>query len=71
MNGHQLVLPTITIVLPNVSILGTQAMNISIGHTTRKKLVTRSQKDYFGKGLQVFFPQKTFYMQMIFLITCF
>ncbi len=32
MNVHQLVLPTITIVLPNVYVLGTQAMNPSIGH---------------------------------------
>jgi hypothetical protein len=31
---HQLVLPTITIAIPNVSILRTQAMNPSIGHTT-------------------------------------
>ncbi len=31
---HKLVLPTITIAIPNVSILGTQAMNPSIGHTT-------------------------------------
>jgi hypothetical protein len=34
MNVHQLVLPTTTIVIPNVSILGTQAMNPSIVHTT-------------------------------------
>ncbi len=33
MNVHQPVLPTITTVLPNVSILETQAMNPSIGHT--------------------------------------
>jgi hypothetical protein len=29
-------------------------------------LVIKSQKDYFGKGLQVFFPKNSFYMQMIF-----
>jgi hypothetical protein len=33
MNIHQLVLPTTIIVVPNVTILGTQAMNPSIGHT--------------------------------------
>jgi hypothetical protein len=33
MNTHQHVLPTITIAVPNVFILGTQAMNPSIGHT--------------------------------------
>jgi len=32
MNTHQHVLPTTTVVIPNVSILGTQAMNPSIGH---------------------------------------
>jgi len=32
MNAHQLVLPTTTTTLPNVFVLGTQAMNISIGH---------------------------------------
>jgi hypothetical protein len=30
MNVHQHVLPTITIVVPNVFVLGTQAMNPSI-----------------------------------------
>jgi hypothetical protein len=34
--------------------------------TLGSKLVTKSQKDYFGKGLQVFFPKKLFYMQMNF-----
>jgi len=34
MNGHQHVLPTTTIVVPNVSILRIQAMNLSIVHTT-------------------------------------
>jgi hypothetical protein len=33
MNVHQHVLPTIITTIPNVSILGTQAMNPSIGHT--------------------------------------
>ncbi len=33
MNTYQLVFPTITIAVPNVSILGTQAMNLNIGHT--------------------------------------
>jgi hypothetical protein len=33
MNTHQNVLPTATIVVPNVSVLGTQAMNPSIAHT--------------------------------------
>ncbi len=28
------------------------------------KTVTRSQNDYFGKGLQVFSPKTNFYMQM-------
>jgi hypothetical protein len=32
MNVHQPILPTTTIVAPNMSILGTQAMNPSIGH---------------------------------------
>jgi hypothetical protein len=31
------------------------------------KHITRSQTNYFGKGLQVFFPKNNFYMQMIFL----
>jgi len=30
------------------------------------KLVTKSQKDYFGKGLQVIFPKKNFYKKMKF-----
>jgi hypothetical protein len=30
------------------------------------KFVTRSQRDYFGKEQHVLFPQKNFYMQMIF-----
>jgi len=34
MNVHQPVLPTTTIIVPNVSILKTQAMNPSIIHTT-------------------------------------
>ncbi len=29
---HQLVLPTTTITVPNVYVLGTQAMNLNIGH---------------------------------------
>jgi hypothetical protein len=33
MNIHQFILPTTTIVVPNVSILRTQAMNPSVGHT--------------------------------------
>jgi len=33
-NVHQLVLPTITTIVPNVFILGTQAMTINISHTT-------------------------------------
>ncbi len=33
MNTHQLVLPTTTIVVPNVSVLGIQAMNPNISHT--------------------------------------
>jgi len=32
MNTHQHVLPTTTITLPNVFVLGTQAMNPSISH---------------------------------------
>jgi hypothetical protein len=48
MNIHQPVLPTTTIAVPNVSMLGTQAMNHSIGHmvvpinyqTTWSQLVT-------------------------------
>jgi hypothetical protein len=32
MNIHQHVLPITTTTIPNVSILGTQAMNPSIGH---------------------------------------
>jgi hypothetical protein len=31
---HQPILPTTTIVVPNVSILGTQTMNPNIVHTT-------------------------------------
>jgi hypothetical protein len=34
MNTHQRVLPTITIVVPNVYVLGARAMNPSIGHIT-------------------------------------
>jgi hypothetical protein len=34
MNVHQLVLPTTITIVPNVFILGTQAMNFNIGHTT-------------------------------------
>jgi hypothetical protein len=30
------------------------------------KLVIKSQRDYYGKGLHVIFPKKTFYMQMNF-----
>jgi hypothetical protein len=33
MNVHQHVLPIITTIVPNVFILGTQAMNLNIGHT--------------------------------------
>jgi hypothetical protein len=33
MNVHQPILPTIIITIPNVFILGTQAMNLSIVHT--------------------------------------
>jgi hypothetical protein len=36
--------------------------NVVIG----SKLVARSQRDYFGKGLHVLFPKKNFYMQMNF-----
>jgi hypothetical protein len=32
MNIHQPVLPTITIAIPNVFVLRTQAMNLNIGH---------------------------------------
>jgi hypothetical protein len=32
MNVHQHVLPTTTTEIPNTSVLGTQAMNLSIGH---------------------------------------
>ncbi len=34
MNVHQLVFPTTTITIPNVSILGTQTMNPNIAHIT-------------------------------------
>jgi hypothetical protein len=34
MNIHQPTLPTTTIIIPNVFILGTQTMNPSIGHMT-------------------------------------
>jgi hypothetical protein len=34
MNVHQHVLPTTTITVPNVYVLGIQAMNPSIVHTT-------------------------------------
>jgi hypothetical protein len=34
MNVHQLVLPTTTIIVPNVFVLGTKAMNPGIVHTT-------------------------------------
>jgi hypothetical protein len=34
MNVHQLVLPNTTIAIPNVFVLGIQAMNINIGHIT-------------------------------------
>jgi hypothetical protein len=46
-------------------------MTLPIG----SKPITRSQRDYFGKGLQVLYPQKNFYMGMNFwmkfFITCF
>jgi len=32
MNTHQFVFPTITITIPNVFVLGSQAMNLNIGH---------------------------------------
>jgi hypothetical protein len=32
MNTHQPILPTTTTIVPNVFVLGTQAMNPSIGH---------------------------------------
>ncbi len=32
----------------------------------RSKLVIKSQRDYFGKGLQVFFPKNKFYMKINF-----
>jgi hypothetical protein len=32
MNTNQLVFPTITIAIPNVFVLGSQAMNLNIGH---------------------------------------
>jgi hypothetical protein len=35
------------------------------------KLVIRSQKDYFQKGLQVFFPKNNFHMQMKFWMNFF
>jgi hypothetical protein len=41
MNVHQPIFPTITTIVPNVSILGTQAMNPSIGHTTTYMLTIR------------------------------
>jgi len=34
MNVHQPILPTTTIIIPNVRVLGTQAMNPNIVHTT-------------------------------------
>jgi hypothetical protein len=34
MNVHQLVLPNNTIIVPNVSILETQTMNLGIGYIT-------------------------------------
>jgi len=48
MNVHQPILPTTIITIPNVYVLGTQAMNSSIGHkavhvnyqTTRSQLVS-------------------------------
>jgi hypothetical protein len=47
--------------------LQVKSKNVVIG----SKLVTRSQRDYFGKGLHVFFPKNNFYMQMSFFVTCF
>jgi hypothetical protein len=32
MNTHQPILPTTIIIIPNVSVLGTQAMNLNIGY---------------------------------------
>jgi hypothetical protein len=34
MNTHQPFIPTTTIVVPNVFVLKTQAMNLNIGHMT-------------------------------------
>jgi hypothetical protein len=44
---------------------------ITIKGARGSKLVTRSQKDYFGKGFQGFFPKKHFYMQMNFWMNLF
>jgi hypothetical protein len=33
-NIHQLVLPTTPTIVPNVFVLGTQTMNLSLSHTT-------------------------------------
>jgi hypothetical protein len=37
----------------------------------RSKIVARSQNDYFGKWLQVFFLKNNFYMQMNFWMNFF
>ncbi len=35
MNVYQTILPTTTIVVPNMIVLGTQVMNLSIGHMAK------------------------------------
>jgi len=49
MNFHQPVLPTTTIVIPNVLVLETQAMNPSISHTT----IHVNRYLYYGTNYQV------------------
>jgi hypothetical protein len=54
-NVHQHVLPTTTIVEPNVSILGIQAMNPSIGHT----VIPINYKKTWSQPVTPIVPSKT------------
>ncbi len=50
-------------------VVGPQGLPICVPYLCSSfgsKLVVRSQRDYFGKGLHVLFPQKNYYMQMNF-----
>ncbi len=53
MNIHQFVLPTTTIAVPNVFVLGTQAMNPNIGHTIVLKIINQSNHNLLHQLYQI------------------